>query len=86
MVSSIYVLKEVCYLTIAAINFSYGADIFSEEHLKRSICKGHYVHFTTLNKRSVVEELKDVFEESHYSPTLLKELIYCKELVVVVFV
>ena len=50
MVSVMYILNEVCYLTtsIGAIYFLYNSVIISREHLKRSICKGRYVYFTTL--------------------------------------
>ena len=50
LVSEMYMLKEVCYLatSIAANHFFYGNIIISREHLKRSICQGHCVYFTTL--------------------------------------
>ena len=66
----VYILKDSIYLTtsIAAIHpFFYGTNIISWEHLKRSICQGHWVCFTTLitvfqyNKWSVVDSRK--FEE-----------------------
>ena len=43
-------MNEVCYLTtsIAAIHFLYGNVIISRDHLKQSICQGHYVYFTNL--------------------------------------
>ena len=43
-----YLLNEVCYLTvsIAAIHFFYGSVIIS--HLKRSMRQGHCAYFTTL--------------------------------------
>ena len=63
LISSMYILKEVCYLTasVAVIHFFYGSVMISREHLKRSICQGHCVYFTTLvatihyYKRSVVD-------------------------------
>ena len=66
MVSSMYILKDSLCLTtsIAAILFFYGTVIISWEHLKRSICQGHWVYFTTLiailqkSKRSVVDSRK----------------------------
>ena len=68
LVSGMYILNEVCYLTapIAAIHFYYGSVIISREQLKRSICQGRCVYFTTLvatnclyyNKRPVVDSRK----------------------------
>ena len=48
--SGMYISNEVCYLTtsIAAIHFFYGIAIILREHLKRSICQGYCVNFTTL--------------------------------------
>ena len=48
--SGMYISNEVCYLTtsIAAIHYFYGIVIILREHLKRSICQGYCVNFTTL--------------------------------------
>ena len=45
-----FLLNEVCYLktSIAVIHFFYGSVIILRQHLKRSICQGHYVYFITL--------------------------------------
>ena len=59
----VYIEKHILYLTtpIPAILFFYGNVIISWEHMKRSICQGLWVYFTTLiaviqyNKRSVVD-------------------------------
>ena len=42
-------MNEVSYLTpsIATIHFFYNSVIISPEHLKRSICQGNCVYFTT---------------------------------------
>ena len=49
---------------IVRIHFFYGVVIISRESLKRSVCQGHCVYFTTLvaaidyNKRSVDDSKK----------------------------
>ena len=50
MIPGMYILNEVCCLTasIAVMHFFYGSVIISREHLKRFICQGHCVYFTTL--------------------------------------
>ena len=50
LVSGSNVSNEDCYLaaSVAANQFFYGRVIISREHLKRSICQGHYVYFTTV--------------------------------------
>ena len=63
-----YILNKVCYLTasIAAIHFYYGSVIISRKQLKRSICQGRCVYFTTFvatnrpyyNKQPVVDSRK----------------------------
>ena len=85
LVSEVYILKEVCYLTTlrAAIHFFCSSVIISREHLKRSICHGQRVFFTIhvatiqYNKR---------LEESHCSPAFLRSPIYSTELVAVIFI
>ena len=50
LVSGMYILNKAFYLTtsIGAIYFFYNSVIISPEHLKRSICQGRCVYFTTL--------------------------------------
>ena len=56
-----YTLKEVCYMTtsIPAIHFFCGGAIIKWNHLRGSICQGHFVYFMALvlaihyNKQSV---------------------------------
>ena len=86
LVPGMYLLNEVFYLTasIAAIHIFYGSIIISPEHLKRSICEGHCVYFTTLvvtiHIHTITSDLwlirensrMFLFEESHCSTSLLK--------------
>ena len=68
-----HMLKKVCYMTTSfpAIYFFYDSVIISREHLKRCICQGHFVYFTTLfaaihyDKRSVLDSRKCLFGENY---------------------
>ena len=85
----IHILKEICYMTTSfpAIHYFYYSVIYSRERLKRPVCQGHCVYFTTLiatiyyNKRSVVDSRK--IEEYVYfrnkfmlSLCLIEEYVY----------
>ena len=72
MVSRMYILNEVCYLTtsIGSIYFFYNSIIISREHLNPSIYQRHCVYFTTLvatihiitsNLRLIWEKLNAMF-------------------------
>ena len=59
--------------SIPVINFFPGSVIFSQEHLMRFMCQGHYNKWSVIDSRN----LKVCsFEESHCSPSLSKVPIY----------
>ena len=80
-----FILNEVCYLTasIGPIYLFYNSVIISREQLKRSICQGHCVYFTTLVATIHIVtsglwliQVICLFEESYCSPALLLRCLF----------
>ena len=76
-----YILNEVCYLTtsIAAIHFLRSRVIISQEHLKRSICQGHCVCFTTLVATTHYKKLPALLEVLIHLGAVMHEMLNARK-------
>ena len=93
-----FILNDACYLAtyIGAIYFFYNSVIISQEHLKRSICQGHCVYFTTIVATIHIitsglwlirEKLNDMLIWGKpFSPCSFKDGYLFTELVAVIFI
>ena len=69
-----HILKEACFMTtpFPPIYIFYDGVIISREHVKRSICQGHCVHFTALVV-AIHYDQRSVFDSTKFRVCLFEE-------------